>query len=428
MKSVSRIALGAVLALSGSAMLFASPADAQRRNRQQAEQAPAATPGQRQFNPTRQERPLLVALETAAGATDVNAQNAALAAAEAGVSSADGRYLLGGLQLRLGSQRSDNALMSRGVENLIGSGVATVDEMPNFLGVQATVASALGDHARAERALTELTRLQPNNAQALVNLATIRSRAGNAAGTVEALRRAIALGKAAGQRSDENWHKVAVRTAYDSRDPALRAQSVAIARDWVAEYPTAENWRDALLIYREVSQPDAQHSLDIYRLARNAGALNGERDFGVFADLLSSGGYPAEAKAVLDEGVSRRMIQATEEPFRNLLAVNSGRIASDRAELAGSQRDALAAATGTPALRTADAFYGHGRYADAIALYRAALQKGGVDANLVNTRLGMALAAAGNRAEAEAAFRAVTGPRAELAQFWLLWLSQRPAA
>jgi hypothetical protein len=37
----------------------------------------------------------------------------------------------------------------------------------------------------------------------------------------------------------------------------------------------------------------------------------------------------------------------------------------------------------------------------------------------------MALALAGNRAEAEAAFKAVTGARAELASFWLTWLAQR---
>ena len=58
-------------------------------------------------------------------------------------------------------------------------------------------------------------------------------------------------------------------------------------------------------------------------------------------------------------------------------------------------------------------------------LYRTALQKGSVDANLVNTRLGLSLALAGQKAEAEAAFKAVTGPRAELANFYLLWLSQR---
>jgi hypothetical protein len=85
---------------------------------------------------------------------------------------------------------------------------------------------------------------------------------------------------------------------------------------------------------------------------------------------------------------------------------------------------ANASATGTPALRTADALFGYGRYTDAIPLYRAALTKGGVDSNLVNLRLGMALALANQRAEAETAFRAVTGPRAEIANYWMAFLNQ----
>ena len=68
-----------------------------------------------------------------------------------------------------------------------------------------------------------------------------------------------------------------------------------------------------------------------------------------------------------------------------------------------------------------------GKMGEAVKLYTEfgypALQKGGQDVNLVNTRLGAALALAGQRAEAEAAFRLVTGPRAELAQLWLFWLS-----
>ncbi|MEA3017142.1 MAG: hypothetical protein QOI38_1864, partial [Sphingomonadales bacterium] len=111
-------------------------------------------------------------------------------------------------------------------------------------------------------------------------------------------------------------------------------------------------------------------------------------------------------------------------PFRELLAAANGRIPADRADLPASQRTALAAATGTSALRTGDAFLGYARYPEAIALYQAALQKGGVDANLVNTRLGIAYALSGQRQLAETTFRAVTGPRADLAAFWMLWLQQ----
>ena len=77
------------------------------------------------------------------------------------------------------------------------------------------------------------------------------------------------------------------------------------------------------------------------------------------------------------------------------------------------------------ALKVADGYYGHGDYAKAADFYRLALEKGSIDANLANTRLGMALAMSGQRPAAEAAFKAVTGPRADLANFWLLWLSSR---
>jgi hypothetical protein len=47
----------------------------------------------------------------------------------------------------------------------------------------------------------------------------------------------------------------------------------------------------------------------------------------------------------------------------------------------------------------------------------------------VNTRLGIALARAGQKDAARAAFQAVNGAaRKEVAQFWVLWLDQTPAA
>ena len=90
-------------------------------------------------------------------------------------------------------------------------------------------------------------------------------------------------------------------------------------------------------------------------------------------------------------------------------------------------RTRAAAGTGAQARAAADAFFAFGQYADAATLYQAALQKGGEDPNLVNSRLGAALALAGRRPEAEAALHAVTGPRADLAGFWLVWLAHRPA-
>jgi tetratricopeptide (TPR) repeat protein len=86
--------------------------------------------------------------------------------------------------------------------------------------------------------------------------------------------------------------------------------------------------------------------------------------------------------------------------------------------LAPTEARAKSAGDGKLAALTAEAYYGQGNYAKAAELYRTALQKGGVDAGEVNTRLGIALAAQGDKAGATAAFDAVKGaPRADLAGF-----------
>ena len=47
------------------------------------------------------------------------------------------------------------------------------------------------------------------------------------------------------------------------------------------------------------------------------------------------------------------------------------------------------------------------------------------DAALANLHIGMALARSGDKAGATAALNAVTGPRAEIAKFWLTYLAQK---
>jgi len=74
-------------------------------------------------------------------------------------------------------------------------------------------------------------------------------------------------------------------------------------------------------------------------------------------------------------------------------------------------------------LRIGDRFYGMGNYSRAAEVYRQAISKG-VDPNVGNLHLGMALARSGDKAGATAAFKAVTGARAEIAKFWLVYVQQ----
>jgi Flp pilus assembly protein TadD len=115
--------------------------------------------------------------------------------------------------------------------------------------------------------------------------------------------------------------------------------------------------------------------------------------------------------------------------MRGLTLVSTARITRERTALAGQLTQARgAAATATQTRTVADTMLSHGRYAEAAELYRLALTRTGEDPGLLNTRLGIALAMAGQNAEAETAFRASTGDYGELGALWAIWLARRQGA
>ncbi len=429
---ISRAALAAALIVSGSGIAIHSAGDAQvfdslrqkqKGNRQQQQTQPTVqtAPGERNYNLSREEQAAIVPVLQATEVSNWAAAQAALPAAEAAARSADAKYLVGQIRLRIGIGTNNNQLQSRAIDELIASGGATPAEMPALYRHQLDFARQAGDTAKAQRAMDQLAALSPNDPSTIVQQAQARGQS-DPAGAIELYQRAIRAQQAAGQAVPEQWRRQIVALAYAGRMP----QAIGYARELIQAAPTPAHWRDALVIYREVGRPDQSLELDLYRLMRASRALASEADFVQYAEVANRGAMFGEVKAVLDEGLGRNAITAANNGYaRELLAAASRRIADDRSSLANERSAALAGRDGARVLRIADAFYGYGQYGDAAEMYRAALQKGGVDANLVNTRLGAALALAGQRAPAEAAFRAVTGPRAELASFWLLWLSRQ---
>lgn len=412
MKFLSNLALVAALAVTGAA--YSAPAAAQDAKKQEAPQ--------RQFKLNKAERNAIAPFQAAVNAKDWAAAAAALPAAQAASKGTDARYIVAHLQLQMALANNDKAAQSAALDALIASGGVGASELPALLRGQAGLAIEAKDYARAEAIYAQLLQANPNDVDTIVNLARLKSDTKKPAEALTLLDRAIAAQTASGKKADQTWYKYALKLAYDAKSK----DAARIGRQLVTAYPTAENWRDALLIYREaLPAADKPLQLDLLRLMRSTGSLSSERDWYELAEALDNSGYPGETKAVLDEGSSLRKINLKKPVFGDLVKTSSARIADDRASLAGQEAKANAAANGTLALKIADAYYGYRDYAKAIALYQTALKKGGVDANIVNTRLGVALVAAGRKAEAEAAFKAVTGPRAELAGYWLLWLSQK---
>ncbi|CAA9503976.1 MAG: hypothetical protein AVDCRST_MAG39-1547 [uncultured Sphingomonadaceae bacterium] len=422
MNAASKIALAVALTLGGAStatLVATDAAVAQRAKRGQAAAMPAPT--SRKYNLSKAGRAALAPAETALTASNFAGAQAALTAAQPSLTTADDRYIAAGMLLRVGVGLNDQAIQRRAIDAMIASGAAQASEMPALLRNAAALAQNANDRAAAERYLTQLAQLTPGDAQAMAALAESQNSAGRPAQAAETLNRAITARVAAGQTVEEAWYKRALAFALNAKSPAA---ATTAGRALVSAYPTATNWRDSLLVYEQLTRPDAQVRLDLMRLQRATGSLAGERDYFELADMLNDGGYPAEARAVLDAGVAARQINPSKAGFAELIRLTGTKATAERSSLGNLERQARAG-NGRLALSTADVFYGYGDYAKSAELYQLALTKGGVDAATVNLRLGAALAQANRTAEARTALQAVTGPRQELANYWLAYLSRR---
>jgi hypothetical protein len=409
MRSVS---IFAVALAAGAAAMIAMPADAQKRGKKAAYAGPSLS---------KEERTALAALETALAARDYAGANAALTSARSAARGSDARYYLSGLQLRLGRETNNQALQSAAIDALIASGRVTGAELGQLYAAQGALASFAGERRRADGAFMRAMELAPTPDTALA-LAQLKIDNRKDAEAVPLIERAIALRAATGQPVPESWYRRGITVATIAK---LAPQALKLSREWVAAYPSPQNWRDAVLLYRDYAKPDQAGLLDATRLMRLTKGLAGERDYFEAAAAFSSANLPGESRSVFEEGVSGRMVDPAKATFKEAIAASAKNATAARAKLAALRTAAGAAATGAPALDAGDQHLSFGDYAAAADLYRAAATKGGVDPAVASTRLGISLALAGRRAEAEAAFRAVAGPRAELASLWLVWLGQR---
>jgi hypothetical protein len=420
MKLGPAIVLRVFLMVGGASVVATAPANAHGQGQPQPS---AAAP-----SVTKEERAALLPVQTAISAKDWAAAQAAMTGAIAAARSPAARYFIGRFQLEIGVGVNNVPMQQQGLENVIASGQVPAADLPSLYRNQGVLALNAGEKAKAEAAFARVAELTPGNPEALISLAQVKNELSKPAEAVQLITRAIDIKRAAGQPVEESWYKYALKLAFDGRqNPELRAASQKLTRDLVAAYPTKENWRDSVLIFRDTNNLDAAADLDVLRFMRASGALAGERDWYDLVDGLYKAGNYAEAKAVLDDGTAKKMIDPKMAAFAEMVRLTNARMAGDRASLPQEEAKASAAATGVSAQKIADAYYGYGEHGKAIALYRAALSKGGIDANLVNTRLAMALLASGDRTGAEKAFRALTGPRQGLGAFWVAWLARSGA-
>ncbi|HEX8555149.1 MAG TPA: hypothetical protein VF695_10625, partial [Sphingomonas sp.] len=247
---------------------------------------------------------------------------------------------------------------------------------------------------------------------------------GDVAGGTAELESEIARMNAAGQKAPEDYYRYAIAR---SNARKMNAETMSWVRKYIAAYPTQKNWRDVILTYglsqNSIATLDGGQKIDLFRLMRASGSLADQYDYEDYAQKLLDRGLPAEAQAVIKEGQARGKIPAAAANSRMILT-DAATALRNETSLTAVEARSRTAADGKLASQTADAYLSQGNYTKAADLYRVALSKSGVNADEVNTRLGIALARGGDKAGATAAFEAVKGaPRADIASLWVAWLN-----
>jgi hypothetical protein len=430
MTSIGKLALAAVLAAGTAGVALTAPAAAQKKKEAPAKSGLKLSPAM---------------LKVAKPAQDaVQANNPAVAeplvaGVEAVATTPDDKYIATLLRLALeeqkynaqiaaGAKAVDDGPLVRPLDALIANPSTPPADLGRYLARRGQMAMrgkqyaiALDHFARARAA---------GFADEGLGLEIVRAKieSGDVAGGTAELERTIAAMNAKGQKAPIEYYRYAIGRANKSR---LSAQTVAWMNKYAAAYPTGQTWYEILATYglqqESTAKLDNQQKIDLFRLMRASGGLADQYFYIEYAQKAQNAGLPLEAQAVLKEGLANGKIPAGNSEVRAMQTELTRAVAAE-GSLTSLEAKANAAANGQLAGQTADAHLSSGNYAKAAALYRTALSKGSVDADTINTRLGIALARSNDRAGAQAAFANVKGgPRADIAGLWNTWLGTQGA-
>jgi outer membrane protein assembly factor BamD (BamD/ComL family) len=220
-------------------------------------------------------------------------------------------------------------------------------------------------------------------------------------------------------KPDEQLLLIGLRSNYELKD---RPGTVRSLEALVRHYPATKYWEDLLnnQLYETKTDRDLRA---LYRLIADTKTMDRPDEYSEAAATLMTGGFPTEAKQLLEQGVSAGAFQGESlvRAQADLARARSGADA-DRKELPGADQALAAAKTGNEMVAMGKLFFSVGEYGKAADAIQKGLAKGGVsDADDANMLAGIAHTRAGKSTEALAAFDAVKDPKlAEVARLWKL--------
>lgn len=368
---------------------------------------------------------------------DMAAAKPLIPALLATVQSGDEKRAAGGMLFNVGSKTGDDAMRLQGIELMLSSGKLDAESLGQFNFVAYQAYSEANDVAKARAALEGAIAANYNFNATMTDgsqrtygpdemhrmIADLYIDQGQFAEGLNYLGSQIEAKRAAGQPVPESWVRHGLATAYENN---IGDQSSKFAALLAADYPSKVTWGDAVIITMNSNNYANAEVLDLLRLARRTQAYNDPRVLSEYVEVLDPRRYPGEVVSVIDEGYALGIVQKSDPYLAETRKEAAGRVDIDKRELAGLAADARKPGVTIKTLVEAgDTFLSYDRAAEAEEFYTKALTMPGVDKNVVQTRLGIAQYDQGKYAEAEASFKAVEGPRRDLANLWAIYTSQK---
>jgi len=228
-------------------------------------------------------------------------------------------------------------------------------------------------------------------------------------------------------KPDEQLLMIGLRSSVDMDD---RAGTRSAIESLVRHYPAPKYWEDLLnnQLYETKTDRDLRA---LYRLMFDTKTMNKAEEYSEAAAMLLTGGFPAEAKRVLDQGIASGVFtgESLTRAQSDLARARSGADA-DAKDLPGAEKALAAAKTGNEMVATGKLYFSAGEYDKAADAIRKGLARGGVtDVDDSNTLLGIAEVRAGKGQGSVAAFDAVNDPKLkQIAGLWKLYVETTSGA
>ncbi len=322
-------------------------------------------------------------------------------------------------------QKKDYVKSAETLERSLATGMVTDADKPQRLRALTQMQLQNKQYDKAIASGAEYLKLNPGDAEIALSLAQARYLSDDFAGAKAAAEQLVA----SSPKPAEAALLLALRSNYELKDEAGIVRSL---EGLVRHYPAPKYWEDLLnsQLYRT---KDERALRALYRLMNDTNTLDKGEEFTEMGGTLVTGGYPNEAKGILERGMSSNLLQG-DSKTRAQADLDRARTgaAADAKEVGTAAAQLAAAKTGTQMVAIGKLYFSAGDYANAVDAIQKGLAKGGVsDMDDANMLAGIANSRLNKAAEAQAAFDAVKAPAmADVARLWKLKLetSAAPAA